>query len=108
MEVTVRGVIGGAVLATLAGCDGQQVEPGRVEAILALEGDPVLGQAQYEVNCATCHGQEAQGGSGPTIRGYEDAEGFVVVVIDGKGDMGSFASLLDQDIADLLAFVQSL
>lgn len=101
-----RGLIATTAL-VLAGCE-PKVEVGRVEGILALEGDPQFGELSFEVNCATCHGLDGRGGTGPRIAGYEDGENFVVVLLGGQGTMQPFESLGDQEIADLLAFVQSL
>jgi mono/diheme cytochrome c family protein len=108
MEVTVRSVHGALLAVLYAACDGAQVEGDRVDAILALEGDPVAGEAQYQANCATCHASDGSGGSGPAIAGWDDPPEFVEVVVGGDGTMPAFGSLLDQDIADMLAFVEAL
>ncbi|MBL8618604.1 MAG: c-type cytochrome [Deltaproteobacteria bacterium] len=49
----------------LVACGGKE---GRVEEVLALEGDATSGAEVYAVNCAGCHGADGGGGSGPNIR----------------------------------------
>jgi menaquinol-cytochrome c reductase cytochrome b/c subunit len=93
------------VLPLSIACQGKHVND-----ILDLEGDPVAGQALYVDNCAGCHGDDAQGASGPNIVN-ESAEGeeFVEVVLSGEEEMPAFdGDLEDQEIADILAYVQAL
>ncbi|MEZ4238418.1 MAG: cytochrome c [Myxococcota bacterium] len=97
-------------LVLLVGCDpvGMGGEGDRVDAILALEGDPATGETQYVANCADCHASDGTGASGPALVGYDDAAEFVEVVIDGEGSMPAFGSLRDEDIADMWAYVEAL
>jgi mono/diheme cytochrome c family protein len=89
-----------------AGCPS--AEGDRIDTILALTGDPVEGERQYGANCESCHGVGATGGSGPSLVGEDEPEEFVDVVLSGEGSMPGFDALPDQDIADMLAYVQSL
>jgi len=99
----------------IAGCDGggKDEDTGagtgdRAEAILALEGDPVAGEAVYTANCEVCHAAGGAGGSGPSLIGFAEPEELVNNVINGNATMPAFPDLLDQDIADVLAYVESL
>jgi mono/diheme cytochrome c family protein len=77
----------------------------RVDSILALSGDATAGATVYENHCASCHGADGRGASGPGILG-EEAEEVVDVVLYGEEDMPAFADTLeDQEIADVTAWV---
>lgn len=84
----------------LGGCDGgdSDVDPDRVDAVLALTGDPVAGENVYQANCRGCH---ADAGSFAAVPAAAQAS----AVIDGVGSMPSFGGLEDQAIADLLAYI---
>lgn len=89
----------------LAGC----APSSQVTDILALDGDATAGEALFADNCASCHGADATGGSGPDLTGEEMDEEAVGVILDGEEDMPSFVdTLADQDIADIIAWVGSL
>jgi menaquinol-cytochrome c reductase cytochrome b/c subunit len=78
-----------------------------VDAILELEGDPAAGETLFAANCASCHGADATGGSGPDLTGEDEDEEFVEYVLNGDGDMPAFeGDLTDQEIADILAWVK--
>jgi mono/diheme cytochrome c family protein len=82
----------------------------RVEDILALEGEATSGEALYSANCSSCHGADASGGSGPNlIEEVEEGEQeeMIEVILEGEGEMPSFSDLEDQDIADILAWIES-
>lgn len=106
MRPTIRSFSLVALFLPLAiACQGKHVND-----ILDLEGDPEAGQSLYGSNCASCHGDDAQGSSGPNIvDGSADGENFVEVVLSGEEEMPAFdGDLEDQEIADILAFVQAL
>jgi mono/diheme cytochrome c family protein len=74
----------------------------------ALEdGDINIGEALYTADCASCHGVDATGGSGPSIIG-EDADEFFEVIREGEDDMPAFPDYTDQDIFDVIAYIDSL
>ncbi len=87
----------------LVACGGKE---GRVEEVLALEGDATNGAEVYAVNCAGCHGADGSGGSGPNIQGEDEEEEVASVILEGEDSMPSFdGDLTDQEIADVVAFV---
>jgi mono/diheme cytochrome c family protein len=95
-----------AAMIGLAGCGGGD---DRVDAVLALSGDPANGQTKFVEHCAECHKEDATGGSGPNLVGHADPEGFVTQVIDGGETMPPFGDALsDQEIADIHAWIESL
>ena len=98
------------VLSLLSACSGAPEEDSgpvdRAAAILALDGDASAGAEVYGTNCTGCHGADGSGGDpGPNIQGVDPA--FAVdTLLNGNGGMPSYATLGDQDIADVVAFLQ--
>ncbi len=93
-----------ALLASsLVGCAGSE----RADTILGLTGDADAGATLYADNCASCHGADGTGGAEEGILGEEASE-IAEVVLNGEDSMPSFAdSLEDQDIADILAWIEA-
>ncbi|MEQ1504814.1 MAG: cytochrome c [Myxococcota bacterium] len=73
-----------------------------------LTGDPVAGGDLYATDCATCHAADGTGGSGPSLVGKTDATAMADVILGGNGDMPPFDNLSDQEIADIIAWIQAL
>ncbi len=86
-----------------------EVDPVRMDDVLALEGDPVAGEAIYEERCQECHGPSGDGqGSGPPLSGLSEEE-VLEAVLAGPCFMPSYADdLSDQELADVTAYVASL
>ncbi|MCB9671356.1 MAG: cytochrome c [Alphaproteobacteria bacterium] len=112
--MTTRALGAAALLTLLAGCPGGETptEPTtRIEDILALTGDTTAGGNVYSTNCATCHGADGTGGSGfpnLTVEVPEHTEEQVLtIVIDGEGTMPAFGTLSDQNLADLMAYMNA-
>ncbi|MDQ3740185.1 MAG: cytochrome c, partial [Actinomycetota bacterium] len=63
----------------------------------------------YDQNCASCHGPEGQGGTGPRLAGeqaYTDPDVVVSQIREGGGGMPAFGDKLSaQELADVSAFV---
>lgn len=81
-----------------------------VSVILGLDGDATAGQTIYDRDCELCHMSDGAGnGPYPDIREAED-EKVVATVIEGPGLMPSAEDYAyeNQDIADVLAYVQTL
>ena len=95
------------VIMTLASACGDTAQ---VDDILALEGDAVSGEEVVSANCASCHGVDGTGGSGPNLvaeAGEDDAE-WVEVILGGEDSMPAFVDVLtDQEIADVLDWLKS-
>ena len=102
----------------LGGCDGEEEED-RQTTILGLEGDVMRGATVFTANCGTsdCHGADGQGGPDSATPGIpapltdlvpaREDEAIVRVMLDGLGDMTSQAGLTDQQLADVLAYVNA-
>jgi len=88
-----------------------------------LPGDPNKGQTLYQSSgCTTCHGATLGGGVGPPLHPIKnlgdtkdplDPQYLISTITDGKSGVGGYgqmpvkggASLSDQDIKDLAAFI---
>jgi mono/diheme cytochrome c family protein len=71
------------------------------------DGDITIGKDLYTADCASCHGADATGASGPSIID-EDADEFFEVIQEGEGDMPAFPDYTDQDITDVILYIKSL
>jgi mono/diheme cytochrome c family protein len=96
----------------------------RAEAIAALPGNATAGKATYSSDCASCHGGDgkgqsstlADGGTQVTFPyliehvGEHPAADFINSIITGVPGtaMASYASLSDQQLADLCAYIKTL
>lgn len=95
------------LLGALIGCDGGDAVDtddgggiaARVDAIVALTGDPVAGETAWQSNCASCHSNPASFSGIP-------AGSQASLILNGTANMGPFDHLPDQEIADLIAFIQ--
>lgn len=75
----------------------------------SLTGDATAGATIYADNCASCHGADATGGSGPNLVGVVETDEATDIITNGEDAMPAFGDILsEQDIADVIAYVQSL
>lgn len=109
-------VVTSVVVACDGGSDGGDTDTdggSRVDAILALTGDPAAGETVYTGNCELCHGENGNDGTtgddlteaaAATDRDAELAE----VILEGRGAMAGLGSqLTDKQIADVLAYLHN-
>jgi mono/diheme cytochrome c family protein len=67
------------------------------------------GATIYAANCATCHGDQGQGGYGPKLGGgavkanYPDNADQIAVIADGRNLMPSWSSKLTADQIEAVA-----
>jgi mono/diheme cytochrome c family protein len=92
-----------ASVVALTACGDDSV----LSSIEALDGDAAAGEALYEANCASCHGTDGTGGSGPNLVEEAPPKSEVIeLVYYGEDAMPAFSdSLEDQEIADVTAYV---
>jgi mono/diheme cytochrome c family protein len=71
----------------------------------ATPGGPSPEEASqlYAENCLQCHGVDGSGGSGPDIRGEDDAGGVITQIENGGDGMPSFSGLLTSGQIEALA-----
>ena len=100
-----------ALLLIVLGLLGACGDKARIEAVLALTGDPVAGENIYVNICAECHGEDLRGTvDGPNLLQLvprnPDNE-IVGTILEGPDEMPSFRDdFVDQQIADTLAFLR--
>ncbi len=68
------------------------------------------GRDVWSARCATCHGPDGGGGTGPrlnngqVLENFPDAEDQTTVVVQGRNNMPSFSSVLSDE--EILAVVR--
>ena len=82
-----------------------------VKTVLSLKGDQVQGHAIFQINCAGCHGLEADGLVGPSLQSVSKRKSqyrLIHQVISGETPpMPKFQPSV-QEMADLLSYLESL
>lgn len=99
------------VLLALVGIHQWQVSDPYVHQVLSLAGDPVRGHAIFQMNCAGCHGLQADGRVGPSLQGVSKRKsevGLIHQVISGNTPPMPQFKPNPQDMADLLSYLESL
>lgn len=82
-----------------------------VEHIMALHGDADSGAVVFDASCANsaCHGVDGDSGTAPrlseAVPEHTD-EQLAALIAYGDGDMPAQSSLSDQEVADVIAYVQ--
>lgn len=82
-----------------------------VKSVLSLTGDPLQGQAIFQMNCAGCHGWLADGSVGPSLQGVSKRKsryGLIHQVISGETPpMPQFQPGV-KEMTDLLSYLKTL
>lgn len=82
-----------------------------VKSVLSLKGDSTLGHAIFQINCAGCHGWEADGRVGPSLQGvskHKSPYGLIRQVISGETPPMPKFQPNPQAMADLLSYLETL
>ncbi|RAM53121.1 cytochrome c [Mastigocladus laminosus UU774] len=82
-----------------------------VKTVLSLTGDPVQGHAIFQINCAGCHGLEADGRVGPSLQGvskHKSPYGLIHQVISGETPPMPKFQPNAKEMADLLSYLETL
>ncbi|MCL6606170.1 MAG: cytochrome c [Paenibacillus sp.] len=83
----------------------EQVAEENNPTLPVVQLDAAKAEATVKANCITCHGDQLQGGIGPSLEkiGAEhDAEGIFNIVTKGSGQMPSFKEkLAPEEIANV-------
>ena len=88
----------------------RQPEP-YVREVLSLTGNPVQGGAIFQMNCAGCHGVQADGRVGPSLIDVSSRKSRVSIidqVISGKTPPMPQFQPSPQEMADLLSYLGTL
>ncbi|WP_096621350.1 c-type cytochrome [Calothrix sp. NIES-3974] len=82
-----------------------------VKAVLSQNGNPVQGHAIFQINCAGCHGLEADGRVGPSLQGVSKRKspyGLIHQVISGETPPMPKFQPSPREMADLLSYLETL
>lgn len=82
----------------------------RVTTIDGLTGSVSSGKTVFEANCVTCHGTDGKSGSAKIdvgAYGKSDPKGAIEQIIEGGDGMTAFDTLSDQQIADVVAYLNN-
>ncbi len=82
-----------------------------VQSVLAMKGDPIQGHAIFQINCAGCHGLEADGRVGPSLQAVSKRKsryGLIHQVISGETPPMPKFQPNTKEMADLLSFLETL
>ena len=82
-----------------------------VQDVLQLVGDAGRGHDIFQLNCATCHGLEADGEVGPDLHDVSERRSrsaLITQVISGQTPPMPQFQPNERDMADLLAFLETL
>jgi mono/diheme cytochrome c family protein len=88
----------------------QRADP-YVRDVLALSGDPAQGEVIFQLNCAVCHGIDAQGLVGPNlfhVASRKSRVGLIKQVISGKTPPMPQFQPDPETMADLLEYLETL
>ncbi|MGF1459097.1 MAG: c-type cytochrome [Leptolyngbyaceae cyanobacterium] len=82
-----------------------------VQDVLSLTGDGVRGQEIFQMNCAVCHGMEADGEVGPSLLGVSARKSkskLIQQVVSGNTPPMPQFQPEPQVMADLLDYLEQL
>lgn len=88
-----------------------QVSDPYINEVLSRQGDISKGQAIFEINCAGCHGIEADGMVGPSlhhVQKHKSKINLIQQVISGKTPPMPKFQPSPQEMADLLSYLEKL
>jgi mono/diheme cytochrome c family protein len=100
-----------SMLLVLWGIRAWQASDPYIKSVLSLPGNAVQGHAIFQMNCAGCHGFQADGRVGPSLRqvsGRKSQIALIRQVISGKTPPMPQFQPSPQEMADLLSYLQSL
>jgi mono/diheme cytochrome c family protein len=88
-----------------------QISDPYVREVLSLTGDPKRGADIFQINCAVCHGIEADGSVGPSLHHVPKRKSRVSLihqVVSGKTPPMPKFQPTSQAMADLLSYLERL
>jgi len=77
----------------------------------AVQSDPPPGRAPFRRVCATCHGENAEGGQGPKLAGVDlDYDEFLAKVRHGGGEMPAIpkTEVSDDEAKQIFDYLRSM
>lgn len=82
-----------------------------ITGVLTKTGDPVTGHAIFQINCSGCHGMDASGRVGPSLREIskrKSPHSLIEQVISGNTPPMPQFKPSHQEMADLLSYLATL
>jgi len=82
-----------------------------IQNVLSLNGDSVQGHAIFQINCAGCHGIEADGKVGPSLHHVSRRKSewsLITQVVSGKTPPMPKFQPSPKEMADLLSYLEEL
>jgi len=82
-----------------------------IKGVLSLSGDSAQGNAIFQMNCAGCHGSQAEGNVGPSLKGVSKRKsGYSLIhqVISGDTPPMPKFQPSEKEMADLLSYLETL
>jgi mono/diheme cytochrome c family protein len=118
LKQTSRQQIGSIVLTCLSICllaivgwySLQESNP-YMTSVLSKTGDPTLGHAIFQINCSGCHGLDASGRVGPSLREIskrKSPHSLIEQVTSGNTPPMPQFQPNPQEMADLLSYLETL
>jgi mono/diheme cytochrome c family protein len=99
------------VIAVILGIYFHRVSDPYVLEVLSLTGNQNRGRAIFQINCAGCHGLQADGNVGPSLHEVPKRKSRVSLieqVISGKTPPMPKFQPSTQEMADLLSYLEQL
>jgi mono/diheme cytochrome c family protein len=99
------------VMGVIVGCYVKQVSDPYIHEVLSLNGDTARGQAIFAINCAGCHGLQADGNIGPNLHQVHKRKSRISLirqVTSGKTPPMPKFQPNSQEMADLLNYLETL
>lgn len=100
-----------AVLLTIFSVRMVRLSEPYIKSVLVLTGDPVQGHAIFQMNCAGCHGLQADGSVGPSLQSVSKRKsryGLIHQVISGDTPPMPQFQPSPKEMADLLSYLETL
>ena len=98
-------------LMAISGIRQFQVADPYIKTVLSMNGDPVQGQAIFQMNCAGCHAWHFNSQIGPNLHGVSQRKsetGLIQQVISGKTPPMPQFQPSPQEMADLLSYLEQM
>jgi len=82
-----------------------------IKNVLSQTGNPIQGHAIFQINCAGCHGLEANGSVGPSLQSVSKRKsryGLIHQVVSGDTPPMPKFQPNTEEMADLLSYLETL
>lgn len=100
-----------AITVSILGLHLFQVSDPYVRNVLSLTGDPMRGHDMFQINCAGCHGLQADGRVGPSLQHVSKRKSKISLihqVTSGQTPPMPKFQPSSQEMADLLSYLEKL